>query len=303
MSVQVAYATIIIIWSTTPLAISWSNETLSPIAAVSIRMGAAAIIGTIILKLLHVSISWEKKAIRTYAFSLIGIYGGMFLTYMAAHYIPSWLISVIFALSPVLTNLLSYRFFGQGDFTYLRLIAFSISFSGLIIICIDDWVIHEQGWIGVILLLVAVLLFSLSGVLVQKENYQAHPLSITVGTLIMSVPFFLLSWVLLDGQLPHFDWHSMSPWAVLYLSTFGSLLGFASYFYLVRHSGATAVAMVTLMTPVIALFLGNTLNHENLSPRIMVGTGFVLLGLTIYYNNGKGDILKRFPFPKVFKKG
>lgn len=297
MSVPVAYATIIIVWSTTPLGITWSNETLSPVAAVSIRMSIAAVIGYALLKVLRIPVSWSTRALRTYGFSLMGIYGAMLCTYTAAQYIPSGLISVLFALAPVLSNIFAYFLLGKGDFSSARWVAFILSFIGLMVICFDDWVIHQDGWIGVVFLLVAVSLYSLSGVLVQRESYHGHPLSLTVGTLILSSPLFIFSWWMLDGQLPVIDWTSKSPWAVIYLAVFGSLLGFASYFYIVRQLGATAVAMVTLVTPVLALILGSVLNNEIITPQITLGTACVLFGLVLYYRN---DQIIRMP--KLFSK-
>ena len=293
MSVPVAYATIIIIWSTTPLGITWSNETLSPIAAVTIRMSLAALIGLAFLKLARINLFWSRAALKTYTYSLSGVFFAMVCTYMAAQYIPSGLISVLFALSPVLSNIFSHFLVGKGEFTAMRWAAFLVSFVGLITLCLDEWVIYQDGWIGILLLLVAVTFYSLSGVLVQREGYQAHPLSITVGTLLLSTPLFLTSWYVLDGQVPNVDWSSRSPWAVLFLSVFGSLIGFASYFYIVRKLGAVAVAMVTLITPVVALILGSTLNNEPITLQMMAGTLCVLVGLVFYYQNGLSLSLPR----------
>jgi drug/metabolite transporter (DMT)-like permease len=296
MSVPVAYATIIIVWSTTPLGITWSNETLSPVAAVTMRMVIAAVIGYVLLKAFRIPLSWSSKALRTYAYSLMGIFVAMLCTYSAAQYIPSGLISVLYALAPLLSNLFAYQLLGHGDFSVTRWVSFIISFIGLAVICLDDWVLNQDGWIGVVLLLIAVSLYSLSGVLVQREAYHAHPLSITVGTLILSAPLFIMSWWLMDGELPVLDWGSESPWAVLYLAVFGSLLGFASYFYIVRQLGATAVAMVTLVTPVIALILGSVLNDEKITFQIILGTACVLFGLVLYYRNDR--ILR---IPRIFQ--
>jgi len=297
MSVPVAYATIIIVWSTTPLGITWSNETLSPVAAVTIRMVIAAVIGYALLKAFRIPLSWSAKALRTYAYSLMGIFIAMLCTYSAAQYIPSGLISVLYALAPLLSNLFAYLILGKGDFSAARWVSFIISFIGLAVICLDDWVLNQDGWVGVVLLLIAVSFYSLSGVMVQREAYHAHPLSMTVGTLILSAPLFITSWWLMDGELPVLDWGSESPWAVLYLAVFGSLLGFASYFYIVRQLGATAVAMVTLVTPVIALILGSVLNDENITFQIISGTACVLFGLVLYYRN---DQLLRIP--RVFQR-
>jgi len=283
MSVPVAFATIIIVWSTTPLGITWSNATLNPVAAVCIRMCIAALLGLIVLKALNIQLLWTRKAVTTYASSLLGIFGALTCTYYAAEFVPSGMISIMYALSPVISSLFSVLILGQNNFTRAKVAGFILSFFGMLIICIDDWVIYESGWIGLFLLLLAVILYSLSGVLVQKEKLKAHPLSLTVGTLVLSTPLFLMAWLLLDGVLPVLDWSSSSPWAVIYLAVFGSLVGFACYFYIVQSMGASAVAMVTLMTPVLALILGNIFNAEPISVQMMAGTFFVLVGLAIYY--------------------
>ncbi len=281
-----AFATIILVWSTTPLGIAWSNETLSPAMAVLLRMSLAACVGWVVLRLWRIPLYWHASALRTYGYSTLGIFGAMSCTYFGALYIPSGWISILFSLAPVTSNFFASRLLGQGDFDAWRWAAFILSFAGLVVICMDDLVMHEEGWKGILLLLAAVTLYGLSGVLVQREQFSAHPLSITVGSLITSVPMFVLSWWIVDGYLPTLDWSSRSPWSVMYLALFGSLLGFACYFYVVKNRGATAVAMVTLVTPVLALYLGNVLNAEPLTVHVVAGSALVLTGLAMYYRLG-----------------
>ncbi len=286
MSVPVAYATIIIVWSTTPLGISWSNESISPLAAVAMRMAIAALVGMGVLRVLGIPLFWTREALKSYTVSLLGIYLALTLTYIAALHVPSGLISVIYALSPLVSTLLATFLLGRGDFTISRLLSFLISFFGLVTIFLDDWVIEGKGLFGLSLLLLAVFLYSLSGVLVQKVRLDAHPLSTTVGSLIVAMPFFIGTWALIDGNLPNIDVASKSIWAILYLALFGSLIGFACYFFIVKELGATAVAMVTLITPVVALAMGHTLNSEPITEKMVIGTGMVITGLLFYYSNG-----------------
>jgi len=259
-------------------------------------MCIAAMLGFLVAKILKIPVAWSSAAFKTYAFSSIGIFGGLTLTYIAAQYVPSGLISVVFALSPLLTNLLTAGIVGKSDFTARKWLGFTLSFFGLGIICIDDWVINEGGWIGLGLLLLAVTLYSLSGVLVQKEKLSAHPLGKTVGTLLFSTPLFLTAWFFLDGNIPVFDPYTASPWAVLYLAIFGSLIGFACYFSIVHAIGATAVTMVTLITPILALVLGNIFNNESLTTQMIVGTIVVIYGLLVYYQKASGFTINMFRY-------
>ena len=54
------------------------------------------------------------------------------------------------------------------------------------------------------------------------------------------------------------------------------MLGFALYYYVLRHVEATRVALITLITPVLALMLGHLLNGEALQAESVLGTASIL---------------------------
>lgn len=57
---------------------------------------------------------------------------------------------------------------------------------------------------------------------------------------------------------------------------------FGSYFYVLQKLPPSTVTMVTLVTPIFALILGSTLNHEILDSRVYWGCTLVLSGLALY---------------------
>ena len=65
------------------------------------------------------------------------------------------------------------------------------------------------------------------------------------------------------------------------------MLGFALYYYIVRHLDAGRVALITLMTPVLALFLGILLNGETVPARVWQGTALIGLGLSLHQWGGR----------------
>jgi drug/metabolite transporter (DMT)-like permease len=283
VSVPASYLTIVAVWSTTPLAIAWSTETVSPSAALALRMLVASIVGYLLIRALKVKLSWSLQARKTYFYSQFGIVGAMLCVYFSARYIPSGLISVLFALAPIFATIYAWFLVNERDITLDKQLAFVVAFFGLVSIFSDDLLIQGEGWKGVLLLLLAVNLYSYSGVKVQQVGFQSHPLATTVGSVICSLPLFAIAWYVFDGSAPTMDWSSSSPYAILYLAVFGSLLGFCAYFYLVQAAGAAAVAMVTLLTPVLALILGSVVNGEEVGVRVYFGTGLIILGLAIYY--------------------
>ncbi|WOT05827.1 DMT family transporter [Shewanella youngdeokensis] len=277
-----AFLAVVLIWSTTPLGIVWSSESVHPTMAVLLRMMIALTLGSLIILSCRIRLPWSKTARHLYAVSSIGIVGGMLLSYFAARYLPSGTMSLLFGLSPLISGFLAQKLLGEPKFGPLRLVAFAVAFLGLGIVCSTKLAIASDSWMGLVLVLTAVCLFSLSGVLVKRVNINIHPLASTVGALLYSTPMFALAWLLFDGTLPINTWQTRSLLAITYLGVFGSLIGFIGYFYILQHLKASTVALITLITPVFAMMLGAQLNDEAITPTLIIGAGFVITGLALY---------------------
>jgi len=82
--------------------------------------------------------------------------------------------------------------------------------------------------------------------------------------------------------------------ATVYLGVVGSVLGFMLYFYMIKHMEAGRVALITLITPVMALLLGHLLNNEVVLPQVWFGAAFILLGLGLHrWGLGRLDLCFR----------
>jgi drug/metabolite transporter (DMT)-like permease len=57
------------------------------------------------------------------------------------------------------------------------------------------------------------------------------------------------------------------------------VLGFGLYYYLMKHLPAVSLAMITVVTPLLALVLGSVLNDERLSVQVWLGVATVCAGL------------------------
>ena len=139
---------------------------------------------------------------------------------------------------------------------------------------------------AMLLALAAVLVYSSGMVWIKRIGDDSPPLAMTCGTLAVSLPLFLIAWFLMDGHVPS-GVPQQSVAATLYLGVFGSVLGFALYFYLVKHMDTGRVALITLITPVMALLLGHALNNETILPQVWLGTASIVLGLGLHQWGGR----------------
>lgn len=281
MPILLAYVVVVLIWSTTPLAIQFSSDSLSFMAACALRMSLALGLALVINTLLGRRLFDRPGVWQVYLAASIGIFPNMPVVYWSAQWVPSGLIAVIFSLSPFVTGLLSWWLLGDNPFNRKRLLALVLAVLGLGVIFRDQVQVDAQAALGIGGILASCLMFSLSSVWLKKINAGSDAFNQTAGSLLFALPGLLLLWWWLDGDWPA-AMGSLSWGAVIYLAILGSLLGFTLFFYVLGNMSPTAVSMITLITPVLALTLGSLLAGEQLSARILAGAGLVAMGLLLY---------------------
>ena len=66
--------------------------------------------------------------------------------------------------------------------------------------------------------------------------------------------------------------------AELYLTLFGSIIGYSAYTYALRHLPTATVSLYAYANPVIAIVLGAIMAGEPFGPRVVVASTMVLIG-------------------------
>src|SRR5574340_866234 len=277
MSLPAAFVSVILIWSTTPLAIKWSALGIGPGFAVFSRMAVGALLCAVLLALLRVRLPLHRKARLSYAASGLSMFGAMALTYWSAQYVSSGMISVLFGLSPLITSLGAALWLKEEALTPSKLAGMLLGVLGLALVLRGGMGLGDGAALGLAALFAAVVVQSLGLVWIKRIGDDSPPLATTLGSLVVSLPLFCATWWLADGSLPA-AWPERSLAATAYLGAFGSVIGFALYYYMIKHMEAGNIALITLITPVLALLLGHGLNGEEVLPQVWLGTASIILG-------------------------
>ena len=69
---------------------------------------------------------------------------------------------------------------------------------------------------------------------------------------------------------------------MVWVGVLGSVVGFTLYYYMIKHLDAGRIALITLVTPVLALLLGQTLNAERIPASGWAGIVLIGAGLVLY---------------------
>jgi len=281
MSLPAAFFSVILIWSTTPLAIKWSALGVSFSFAVLLRMVIGAVICAVLLRVFRIPFPLHRRARQAYLAGGLSMFSTMVLTYWAAQFVSSGLIAVLFGLTPLITSLGAMMWLKEEALTPNKLAAMLLGLAGLALVFGGSLGVREGSLPGLLAVLMAVMAQSLGLVWLKRIGDDSPPLAMTLGILVVAIPLFFAVWWLLDGHVPvALPERAMA--AIVYLGVFGSVLGFALYYYLIKHMEAGRIALISLITPVMALLLGHALNNESVLPQVWLGTGCILLGLCLH---------------------
>jgi drug/metabolite transporter (DMT)-like permease len=286
MPLPAAFIGVVLIWSTTPLAIKWSSMGAGFLFGVTSRMVVGLLLCVLILMLTGRRLRHDRVALQTYMAAGLGVWTTMMCVYWAALYIPSGLISVVFGITPVFTGLFAATLLGEHVFTRFKILGMIMGLVGLLLIFRYSLDVDLAAGFGIIAVFIGVLAQSASAVIVKRIRAGIAGIETTTGALLVSTPLFVLSWWLFDGIWPQ----QLEPrviWSILYLALFGSVIGFIGYYYLINQWPANRVALIPLVTPVMALLIGYLFNGEKIGVTEMAGAALILAGLWAYEFAGR----------------
>ena len=275
------YALLVFIWATTPLAIVWSVSDLHLMWALVLRFFIALPLAIALLLILKVKFPTDQNSWHSYLAGSFSLMGSQIFTYIATSYLSSGIIALMFGLAPIMAGLIG-RFGFKQSLSRLQWLGMLIAVAGLAIICFGGENQHVNP-IGIGLMLLSVFTYALSIFWVKKVNADVDPVAQATGSIFVStvaaiciVPFI---WQYAPTHIPN----AKSLFALLYAVVMASLIAMFCYFKLVQNIQATTLSLTTVMTPMIALFIGAILNNESLSAMVFVGAFILLFGLFVYF--------------------
>ena len=281
MSIPLAYVGVILIWATTPLAIQWSGQEVGFLFGITSRMLLGVLAGLTVALLMGMRLPWHASARRTYLAAGLGMFFAMLSVYWASQYIPSGWISVLFGMAPIVTGIMASLWLHEQALTPTRIVGILLGIAGLAIMLLGAQSLGTTAPLGIAGMVFSVTAYSASAVAIKRIGADIPALATTIGGLAVVVPLLLAVYYFSDTPLPDAI-PARAAVSIIYLGIIGSVLGFAMYYYILRHVEATRVALITLITPVIALLLGHGLNGEPLQTEVWIGTAAILSGLLLF---------------------
>ena len=235
----------------------------------------------------------DRRSVAYFALlGFIGIALCMPILHMAVSYTNSSVAAVMFSCNPVFVAFLAF-FLLKEPIKPRHIAALALEILGTVVI-ISPWD-TKLNMTGVLLALLATLLFSLYGVMGKRKVAQFGGAVVTCfsflfGSLIVLV-FILFSHVPavaqlfqgmgLDGfaNVPVFAGYTLQnlPY-VLFVSVGVAGIGFCAYFLAMEYQPASVVSLVYFFKPALSPVLAWMVHGEEISQSMFIGIVFIVAG-------------------------
>ncbi|MEP6619504.1 MAG: EamA family transporter [bacterium] len=281
-----AFAAVYIVWGSTYLAIRFAVETLPPLLMAGARFAVA---GAILLLWARwrsrgsgpTRLDWRTGFISG-ALLLLGGNGGVV---WAEQRVPSGIAALLVAVVPLWMVLLDWLRPGGKRPPALVFAGLGLGLAGLALLVGPDG-FRGNGDIsmpGAIVLILASLSWAAGSLFTQRAARASTGLH-AAATQMISGGIFLFVAAVIAGEPSHMDLahaSSRSVFGFIYLVTFGSILGFTAYVYLLAHTTAAKAATYAYVNPVVAVLLGWSLANEPVTARTLLAAAVILAGVAI----------------------
>jgi drug/metabolite transporter (DMT)-like permease len=280
-----AFAAVYVIWGSTFLAIRIGDESFPPLLVAGIRHLTFGLIAFPILL-------WKTKARPTWAewrsttvtgFLLLAVgNGGVCL---AEERVPSGIAALLVATVSLWMVLIDWLRPNGVRPVPRVLMGLVLGFAGLSLL-VGPKELGGSGRIdpiGVVILGVGSFAWACGSIYAKHGNMPSSPL---LGSAMQSLTGGAILWIVggFTGEIHalHLAAVSSRSWiAVTYLIFFGSMIGFSSYLYILKHSTATRVATYAFVNPIVALLLGWLFLHEAITLRTILASAVILAAVLL----------------------
>ena len=284
--VILAFAAVYIIWGSTYLAVRFGLEGFPPFILVSSRYVVAGVLmmGYCMFKREPLP-AWN--ALNRQAISgVLMLVGGTGMVAWAEQYITSGQVAVLIAAQPLWFLLLDKANWSKYFSDKFIISGLLIGFLGIILfINMGEKETKESSMklVAMVGVQIGAMLWVL-GSLITKKHKGNSTVIMNSSIQLIAASVFSAAIALFAGEYKTFSFTAvpLNAWlGMAFLITFGSLVAYLAYIWLLGHVAPALISTYTYVNPVVAVILGWALADENLYGGQFIGLAVILIGILL----------------------
>jgi drug/metabolite transporter (DMT)-like permease len=282
VKVWAALLAIYIVWGSTYLAIRFAVGTIPPFLMAGTRFLVAGLILYVWRRLAGDPSPTPRQWRSALIVGLLLLLGGNGLVSWAEQHVASSIAALMIASVPLWMVLIETLRPKGIKPDWKIVLGLLVGFGGIALLVTStksDGASEGMNPLGIGALILASLLWSIGSVYGSDADMpESSLLSTGMEMLGGAAGLFLVG--TLTGEWRSLDLASITSNSLLglaYLVTFGSLVGFVSYVWLLRNAPLSLVSTYAYVNPVVAIFVGAWIGNELINGRIIIAA-LVIIG-------------------------
>ncbi len=294
IKLALAFVAIYVIWGSTYLAIRYAVGTIPPLVTAGIRHSVA---GGIML-----AWAWwrgfrptRQQWVAGFALGALFFLIGHGTLHWAEQYVGSGLAALLIATEPMFILVLGWMM-GQQKISLTSALGLGLGVLGVAMLTGVELTMKGSSLWGLMAVLLGSLSWSMGVVISPRLKLPSDALGRTALPTLCGAALLLVA-AGVTGEFQQTHWSSITIRSIFglgYLITFGSVVAFTAYTWLLQRVPPALVATHTYANPVVAVLLGWLLAHEPLSLRVVLAS-VAILGAIVLIRRGERVVAVKGP--------
>jgi drug/metabolite transporter (DMT)-like permease len=278
---------ITIIWGYAWVLMKASLQFVGPFTFSALRFGTGTITLLVILAILKIKLPPKQYVKPLVVVGLLQTTIVFLFVMYGLRFVDAGKSSIILYTMPIWSSLLAAKFLGE-KLTPKKLVGLIVGMFGLVLIIGWDFFqaqsIHTI--IGELLIVIGAISWGASNVyyrlrLNHLPKLQVSAYQMFFGTIGIVVAAMIMEW----GQ--PIDWNGQSIFYILFTGVLASALCFTIWFVILSKIDMVSATLSTLLVPVFGLSFSWLALSEAITPSILYGSFFIIVGITISQLTGR----------------
>ncbi|MFL6468207.1 MAG: DMT family transporter [Pyrinomonadaceae bacterium] len=275
-----------LVWGTTWIFIKVGLEDLPPITFAAARFLLAVLILAPVIRVLRLEM--PRTAAQWKLILLTGVLQfsiNYSLVFWSEQYITSGLAAVLQSMITVFGLVLAWIFLPAERITYRKVISVLLGIIGVAVIFRDQLQIESlMAFAGCVGIVVGAFAAAQASILVKAKAGGIDPATLVFSQMLCGLPLVIVYALFAEGNPLNFNWSTRAIVCIAYLTVFGTIAAFWLYYWLLKRVESTKAMMISLVTPLLAVVIGNIVIGETLPPQTIMGGVLIMasIGLIVF---------------------
>jgi drug/metabolite transporter (DMT)-like permease len=285
LAIPFAFGCVYLFWGSTYTAIKIGVQYLPPLVLASTRYMISGVLMLLLCRLRGLGLGITRR--EMFYLAVIGILlltGGNILLIWGELYIASGLAALLVAVVPLYVALLGMVVPGGERLRARGWFGVILGLAGLGVL-LSPSLRHGFGSqgktaMGAVIVLLSALCWSVGSLVSRHTRLPVNPF-VASGWQMLFAGLVNVALATAFRAWPQAHWTHAAWGSIAYLVTFGSLVGYTAYIWLIEHVPVPKLATYAYVNPIVAVILGAIVLGERLGPTEYIGMVAVLAAVAL----------------------